>query len=193
MADIDVGQEVSINSALDDNTLISFDNPANAGGTIDYIKVNTNEGTPGPAKVASFEPKGGADFATRGYATISVVNGINELNAPGDFTAFAIETGDYIGYYSLDNDLATRYNSYGGMWYEAADKIPTAQFTFGWAAVWGLYLYCEGTAGPPPGNPFPIDWLKKKVITGYHCFMGGYLNAKRTGYDPLKLPDGTIF
>lgn len=44
-----------------------------------------------------------------------------------------------------------------------------------------------------PGNPYPIDWLKKKVISGYHCFMGGYMDAKRKSYDPLKLPNGTIF
>ncbi len=45
----------------------------------------------------------------------------------------------------------------------------------------------------PPLNPYPIDWLKKKLVSGYHCFQGGYLNAKRKGYDPLKLPDGTVF
>lgn len=42
-------------------------------------------------------------------------------------------------------------------------------------------------------NPWPINRLNKDVISGYHCFMGGYVDAKRQGYDPLKLPDGTIF
>lgn len=42
-------------------------------------------------------------------------------------------------------------------------------------------------------NPYPIDWLNKKAISGYHCFMNAYLKAKVLSYDPLKLPDGTIF
>jgi len=43
------------------------------------------------------------------------------------------------------------------------------------------------------GNPYPVDWLKKKVISGYNCFINAYLHAKRKGYDPLKLPDGTTW
>ena len=42
-------------------------------------------------------------------------------------------------------------------------------------------------------NPYPVNRLRKDVITGYHCFLGAYVSAKREGYDPLKLPDGTIF
>ena len=42
-------------------------------------------------------------------------------------------------------------------------------------------------------NPYPIAALKKNVISGYHCFMAGYMDAKRKEFDPLKLPDGTIF
>lgn len=42
-------------------------------------------------------------------------------------------------------------------------------------------------------NPYPVNRLRKDVISGYHCFMGGYIDAKRKGYDPLKLPDGTVF
>ena len=42
-------------------------------------------------------------------------------------------------------------------------------------------------------NPYPIDWLKKKSVSGYHCFMNAYLKAKVLSYDPLKLPDGTLW
>ncbi len=43
------------------------------------------------------------------------------------------------------------------------------------------------------GNPYPLDRLKKNVISGYHCFMDQYMRASKAGLDPLKLPDGTIF
>ncbi len=42
-------------------------------------------------------------------------------------------------------------------------------------------------------NPYPTSELKKNLVSGFHCFMSAYIRAKVTGYDPLKLPDGTIF
>lgn len=50
----------------------------------------------------------------------------------------------------------------------------------------------NGLAGPA-ANPYPTGRLRKDVISGYHCFMNAYIGAKISGYDPLKLPDGTIF
>lgn len=40
---------------------------------------------------------------------------------------------------------------------------------------------------------YPIARLNKNRISGYHCFMDAYMRAKRTGFTPLKLPDGTVF
>jgi len=42
-------------------------------------------------------------------------------------------------------------------------------------------------------NPFPVSLINRDVQSGYHCFVSAYLSAKVAGYDPLKLPDGTIF
>jgi len=39
----------------------------------------------------------------------------------------------------------------------------------------------------------PVGYLKKGLVSGFHCFMSGYLIAKNMGVDPLKLPDGTPF
>lgn len=44
-----------------------------------------------------------------------------------------------------------------------------------------------------PPAAYPTARLNKNRISGYHCFMDAYLRAKRTGFPPLKLPDGTIF
>ena len=51
----------------------------------------------------------------------------------------------------------------------------------------GLYI------PTPEANPYPTYLLNKNRISGYHCFVDQYTRAKRTGYDPLKLPDGTLF
>ena len=45
----------------------------------------------------------------------------------------------------------------------------------------------------PQGNPYPKNRLRKDVISGYHCFMNAYIRAKVEEFDPLKLPDGTVF
>ena len=42
-------------------------------------------------------------------------------------------------------------------------------------------------------NPYPTSQLKKGLLSGFHCFMSAYILAKLGGYDPLKLPDGTLF
>lgn len=51
----------------------------------------------------------------------------------------------------------------------------------------------NGLTGTVPSNPWPVAMLNKNRISGYHCFMDAYMRASREGYDPLKLPDGTIF
>lgn len=42
-------------------------------------------------------------------------------------------------------------------------------------------------------NPYPTGLLKKGLVSGFHCFLSAYILAKIAGYDPLKLPDGTVF
>lgn len=52
--------------------------------------------------------------------------------------------------------------------------------------------YLDVTVGPA-ANPYPTARLKKGFISGYHCFVSAYILAKIGGFDPLKLPDGTVF
>ena len=52
--------------------------------------------------------------------------------------------------------------------------------------------YLEITTGPT-AKPYPTSMLRKKRVSGYHCFMNAYIKAKVGGFDPLKLPDGTVF
>ena len=58
---------------------------------------------------------------------------------------------------------------------------------------WTLQARAVIWAGTLPTNPYPTELINRKVISGFHCFLGTYIKAKIAGYDPLKLPDGTIF
>ena len=51
-------------------------------------------------------------------------------------------------------------------------------------------IYCTYTIS---ANPYPVAWLKKNLVSGFHIFLNQYIKSKVLGYDPLKLPDGTIF
>lgn len=51
-------------------------------------------------------------------------------------------------------------------------------------------LYCTYSL---PSNPYPTAKLKKGLISGFHVFLNQYIKSKILGYDPLKLPDGTLF
>lgn len=52
-------------------------------------------------------------------------------------------------------------------------------------------IHTNGITGPL--GPPTYDRLRKDFISGYHCFMSAYMNAKVLSYEPLKLPDGTTW
>jgi len=62
---------------------------------------------------------------------------------------------------------------------------------WGWPV--GPHMRIFEPYGEPPTPPYPTELLKKGLITAYHCFMSAYILAKQGDYDPLKLPDGTLF
>ena len=51
-------------------------------------------------------------------------------------------------------------------------------------------IYC---AYSPVVQNYPVNRLKKDIVSGFNCFMNAYLSAKVGGFKPLKLPDGTPF
>lgn len=51
-------------------------------------------------------------------------------------------------------------------------------------------IFCTYSVRSPS---YPVNRLKKSLISGFHSFMNAYLNAKVGGVKPLKLPDGTLF
>jgi len=157
MAAIDVGSE-AINrvSVLLDATIVGKDNPANADGTIDHLDLYIVDYSSGDIDCASFSVVSGDNLSTRGVASgLTPTNNLNEWDAPGDFTAFSIETGDYLGVY-IPSTMKIRVASSGGsgMWYEGGhDYIPCTNQLFTAYSGYILSLYgtgVEASAGYTP-------------------------------------------
>lgn len=147
---IDVGDPcIDRNSNFGNATGISQQNPANATGTIDYICAYLVTAPGDPVQVASFADEGSNVLSTNGTATTPNGSiGSNEWNAPGDFTAFAINSGEYIGcFYPGAVERST--DDGGSYWYLGGDNIPASSVSFNAYSPRKFSLYCTGTeAGP---------------------------------------------
>ena len=146
---IDVG-EVSADRggrSFENNTVITMANPANADGVIDEIDFWENDGDGGPIDCASFTDEGSSVFSTRDSSGDIATNG-GELNAvaPGDFTAFDIVTGDYLGAY-IQVRIEFDSSGGGGYRYESGDYVPCSSVSFSsnYSAAGALSLYGRGT------------------------------------------------
>jgi len=155
-ADIDVGSAATDRGSSADTlgyTTIATENPANASGTIDHIEIFMNSATSAVIDVAAFEQVDTNTFTSRGSSgNLNVVAGLNTFNAPGDFTAFDIEAGDYIGFYGSGTANRIEQDTSGdGKWYSYADRIPCTNQLFTAVASRTISLYAEGTiSGGPP-------------------------------------------
>ena len=88
-------------------THIANENPANDTGTIDYICAYVRAS--GTFQFGTMTNTSGTTYDTNGESgNLIVAAGLNEFNAPGDFTAFAVTSGDYCGVYCGDDKIKTR-------------------------------------------------------------------------------------
>ena len=151
-ADIDVGSLDAGIVTLADFTFINKTNPSNDTGTIDLITYRGHT-TPTTVDVASFADEGSNVFSTNGTGSISYSGSSADetFYAPGDFTAFDINSGEYIGAYNLSSHKLAS-TGFLGVWYTTSDDIPADSVTFIFAAGYGMVLYAEGTIAPPPAR-----------------------------------------
>jgi hypothetical protein len=142
-------------------TIVGAENPANANGTIDYVCM-WFYADPSNFEVASFVDEGSNVLSTNG--TIALPDrgvGQQEYNAPGDFTAFNINSGEHIGFRmsagSFERDL-----SGSGYWGGAGDLIPCSSVSFTWYANRTISLYATGTeAGGVTMPIFMSNYLRQ--------------------------------
>lgn len=131
-------------AAYSSRTAVDETNPANADGTIDHVETFFS-GTGTNFESASFIHEGGTDFSTNGVsgALGNLADGFNEWDAPGDFTAFNISTGEYIGAYWASGTIERR--AQGNMWFNVADNIPASSVTFSnYVTTREVALYATG-------------------------------------------------
>jgi len=150
MALIDVGEGCIDRSATRSPapTYVAMGNPANATGTIDTVSVwaNTNMGG---IEYASFVDEGSNVLSTNGDTNGSNLTATagecTEHTSPGHFSAFNINSGEYIGVYWASGAL-DRGTGGSGIWWITGDNIPASSVTFA-PGVGGevCSLYATGT------------------------------------------------
>lgn len=139
-------------------TVVAKENPANASGTIDHLCIWLSAFSSGNFDFASFADEGSNVLSTNGVAQgLTCAVGQNEFNAPGDFTAFDINSGEYLGYYTQASDNRVEKTTSGsGLWrYDGADQIPCSSVTFAVQADRACSIYATGTetGGEPTFGP----------------------------------------
>ena len=136
MAAIDVGAtcENKGGQASFNYTFITNANTADGTGTIDDICVWMAAG--GTVQFATFTLESGTSYSTNGTATgVTVSSGQNNLSAPGDFTAFDVDTGDKAGM-CCPTDVRVDNQTWGtptgdGIKRDYGDSIPCTNTDFG--------------------------------------------------------------
>lgn len=120
-------------------TIVSKGGPASTGGSVQrlaaYMYVNDHIT---PTKFNFYTASGDYLTSTESPA-ISLASGSTgescyEWNAPGDFTAFSVNSGEYLGCFSkappVGNAQYYQFNSGAGMWYIQGDYSVCANTLF---------------------------------------------------------------
>lgn len=170
-AAIDVGSACAdgAGSKSLDATVVDNNNAANATGTIDSVCIFANADID-ELEFASFVHEGGNVLSTNGDTngsnlTCTVAESPKTFTAPGDFSAFAVDIGDFIGCHGGVTPPTGRIEvdttGGGGYWYvNTSDEIPCSSVTFTLLGSRRLALYATGTEAAA-GNPQAIIISKK--------------------------------
>lgn len=157
-------------------TYIDFTNPANGTGIIDHIELYINSiEAAADVKVGVFYSAGGDDYICRNVVTLSCTGAAGAMltfDAPGDFAAFAVTAGDYVGVYGNTEVDLLRGNAGGsGTDNFAGDATDGGQYTFSGASNnRHLALYMTGSG--------PADvWQAAVTTEPNHVFFDGTKGA----------------
>ena len=145
---IDVGLDCNERAgAYANSTWVAEGNSANATGTINYVCVFWGI-DPINAEAGAFSASGNdLTCVAGGHAALEERGvGVQEYNAPGDFTAFNINLGEYIGAYAgTTGAVAYAANGVSGLWYQDGDQIPCGSVAFAHWTDAAVSVYATGT------------------------------------------------
>lgn len=144
---IDVGSSCSdrTSSLGHGYTYVDKANPANATGTIDTVCVYSASELY-TLSVASFSATGN-DLTTNGTAFLGDQGGSGSKTwtaAGNDFTAFNINSGEYIGCYWTGGNIDSDTSGIG-LWGLDGEYIPCTSQTFSYWSTYCISLYATGT------------------------------------------------
>lgn len=147
MAVIDVGATCSGRGTVAEDTYwyVEESNPANDTGDITYVCIYWNT-DPASAKAGSLSASGN-DLTTTDDAQLEDRGtGQQEYeSAVGDFTAFSVNSGDYIGAYGSSGGIEADTSGGVGIWRIYGDGSPYDSTTFSHYNNYQLSIYAEGT------------------------------------------------
>jgi hypothetical protein len=134
------------NNSLFGYTFVDETLPADADGTIDYVCIYWGD-DPSDVDVASFIHEGSNALSTHATALLADKGaGQQEYNAGVDFTAFAIDTGEYIGAIGKTAGKIDYESGNGqGMWFLLGDQIPCESVTFNFQGLYTVSIKGTGT------------------------------------------------
>ncbi len=127
-------------------TFIALDNPANASGIIDTVKIWAHYVMTG-VLVGTAYLISGDTYKFRDHAVIGVVPSGSEQTFTG--LSITVEAGDYIGFFAPDGNIERSFVGFAGLYWRANDCItgyPFLEYTLD--AVTAMSLYGTGEVVP---------------------------------------------
>jgi len=129
-------------------TLINMSLPADGTGTIDAVCIWANTDMSG-IEYATFTNEGGNTFSTNGHTSGSALTATagapTTHEAPGDFTAFPVTLGDFIGIYYGAGKIEGDTSGYTEVKYDEGDQIPASSNAFnGSLSGYAVSVYATG-------------------------------------------------
>ncbi len=149
---VDIGAAAinRISNVIQNITYVTLDNPANATGTLDTIEIWANANLSG-CRVGTFYLVSGTTYHCRDSATIGAVTSGSKQTfvAPGDFTAFDVVTGDFIGMYFTLGQMEMSSSGGSGYYIKAGEYIdPGDEASYIIKSGRAISLYGTGTETP---------------------------------------------
>jgi hypothetical protein len=141
MAVITLGHQSDYGSSYAAETWVSDTATANGTGTIDNIEAYTGSGAVSAATASG----SGGSYTVRSYDdTLTATTGFNQWQAPTDFTAFDVVSGDVGAIYTAG---ALHYTTGGdSIYYAAGDQITGGGgFSLGSSGSYTFSLYMSGS------------------------------------------------
>lgn len=155
-----------IGTAGANRTCVQVNNAANGTGTINEIQVYASPNG-GSFDLGSCS-KSGSNFTTDAYVTLTAAINGNDFHAPGDFTAFAVTTGDYAYVNAPTGGGNADYQSSAGSTYYANTyhASPMSSVALYSTLPYNINVLLTGTTSGGGGSISTINGLTKASI-GY--------------------------